>query len=171
MPYTDWIELMETAIPNKKELSIIEFGLGEGTEYLIKNFKDVYSYELMNTRNWYDYTVEKLSLNENWQHKLVLWSEIGFKDYDTSLPQRLLEDIDTLFSEKKYDVVFMDGGYHVRGDIVNVIINKFYPDYIVIHDINYAYEIDGYGRINLPKGYRTEKNTIGEGTMIFIKEK
>ena len=38
MPYTDWTNIFDTDIPNKKELSIIEFGLGEGTEYLLKNF-------------------------------------------------------------------------------------------------------------------------------------
>lgn len=170
MPYTDWIELMETSIPNKKELSIIEFGLGDGTEYLLKNFKDVYSYELMDTSNWYNTTVKKFSLYENWKHKLVLWNDIGFKDNDLNLPKDLLNEIDYLFENNNFDVVFMDGGYHVRGDIVNVIINKFYPKYVVIHDVNFAFIADGYDRIKLPPNYRTEKNTVGEGTMIFIKE-
>ena len=130
MPYTDWIELIEKEIPNKKDLSILEFGLGDGTEYLLKNFKNVYSYELMNTSNWYDITVKKYSDFTNWKHKLVLWNEIGFKDYDTNLPKSLLDDIDSLLKDDLYDVVFMDGGYHVRGDIVNVIINKFISKFI-----------------------------------------
>jgi hypothetical protein len=170
MPYTDWIDLMETEIPNKQDLSMIEFGLGDGTEYLLKNFKNVFSYELMNTKTWYLEAVQKFSINENWDHKLVLWEEIGFRDYEVNLPEQLLKDIDTLFEKNNYDTVFMDGGYHVRGDIVNYIINKFYPKYIVIHDINYAFEEDGYHRISVPSNYRTEKNTNGEGTMIFIKE-
>ena len=170
MPYTDWIGLMDKEIPSKKELSIIEFGLGDGTEYLLNNFKTVYSYELMNTSSWYLEAVEKYSINENWDHKLVLWNDINFRDYDTNLPEKLLLDIDDLFSKNNFDVVFMDGGYHVRGDIVNYIINKFYPKYIVIHDINYAYEEDGYHRIVKPENYRTEKDTVGEGTMIFIKQ-
>jgi len=161
---------MDDFIPNKKELSILEFGLGDGTEYLLKNFKSVYSYELMNTSSWYDNTVKKLSIHENWDHKLVLWNEINFRDYDTNLPPKLLSDIDNLFEKNNYDVVFMDGGYHVRGDIVNVIINKFFPKYIVIHDINFAFKEDGYERIVIPENYITEKNTIGEGSMIFIKK-
>ena len=36
MAYTDWINIMDDFIPNKKELSILEFGLGDGTEYLLK---------------------------------------------------------------------------------------------------------------------------------------
>lgn len=170
MPYTDWIELMDSSIENKKELSIIEFGLGDGTEYLLKNFKDVYSYELMDTGAWYDETVSKFELYKNWKHKLVLWGEIGFMDYNQNLPELLLSEIDDLFTSNNFDVVFMDGGYHVRGDIVNYIINKFFPKYIVIHDTNYAYEIDGYHRIILPDNYKIEKSITGEGTIIFIKE-
>ena len=170
MAYTDWIGLMESTIKNKKELSIIEFGLGDGTKYLLENFKNVYSYELMNTGFWYDQIVPKFNLHENWDHKLVLWEEIDFKDYEQNLPNLLLTEIDELFSKHNFDVVFMDGGYHVRGDIVNYIINKFFPKYIVIHDINYAFEEDGYHRIIKPDNYKTEKNTDGEGTMIFIKQ-
>jgi hypothetical protein len=170
MPYTDWIELMDSSIENKKELSIIEFGLGDGTEYLLNNFKDVYSYELMDTSFWYEEIVPKFKLHENWKHKLVLWEEIGFKDYDQNLPNLLLSEINNLFDKHNFDVVFMDGGYHVRGDIVNYIINKFFPKYVVIHDINYTYEEDGYHRIILPDNYKIEKNTTGEGTIIFIKE-
>lgn len=171
MAYTDWIDIMEEFIPNKKELTLIEFGLGDGTEYLLNNFKKVYSYELMSDSYWYNTIVKKYSIHKNWEHRLVLWNEIGFKDYDTNLPSKLLLDIDELFENTNFDVVFMDGGYHTRGDIVNVIINKFFPNYIVIHDINFAFEIDGYGRILIPENYKTEKNTIGEGSMIFIKQK
>ena len=53
MPYTDWINTMNTHIIDKENLSIIEFGLGEGTDYLLKNFKSVFSYELMDTDKWY----------------------------------------------------------------------------------------------------------------------
>jgi hypothetical protein len=36
MPYTDWIGIMDTQIQNKKDLSLIEFGLGGGTMIFIK---------------------------------------------------------------------------------------------------------------------------------------
>ena len=123
----------------------------------------------MDTADWYNSTVQKFGLNENWKHKLVLWNEIGFKDYNPSLPSKLLKDIDNLFEETNYDVVFMDGGYHVRGDIVNIVINKFQPKFILIHDVNYAFEIDGYHRISVPENYVIKKDINGEGTMIFIK--
>jgi hypothetical protein len=169
MPYTDWTSIFDTDIPNKKDLSIIEFGLGEGTEYLLKNFKFVYSHELIGTRQWYDYTVEKFSKYKNWEHELILFNEVGFQDYNPNLPEVILNHIVDLFETYKFDVVFVDGDYHVRGDIVNFILNKFQPKYVAIHDVNFAFLADGYDRINLPSNYISTTSTIGEGTTIFKK--
>lgn len=169
MPYTDWTNIFDTDIPNKKELSIIEFGLGEGTEYLLKNFKHIYSYELINTREWYDYTVNKFSEYKNWDHELVLFSEVGFQDYNPNLPIPVLNRITELFNKYKFDIAFVDGDYHVRGDIANFILNNFQPKYVAIHDVNFAFLADGYDRINLPLNYTSVTSTIGEGTTIFKK--
>lgn len=169
MPYTDWTNIFDTDIPNKKELSIIEFGLGEGTEYLLKNFKFVYSYELINTRQWYDYTINKFSEYKNWNHELILFDEVGFQDYNPNLPQVVLNNITNLFTKYKFDVAFIDGDYHVRGDIANFILNNFQPKYVAIHDVNFAFLEDGYDRINLPSNYTSVTSTIGEGTTIFKK--
>ena len=170
MPYTDWTSIFDSDIPNKKDLSIIEFGLGEGTEYLLDNFKFVYSHELVETRDWYDYTVNKFSKYKNWEHNLILFNEIGFVDYNPNLPQILLDGITNLFTKYNFDAAFIDGDYHVRGDIADFILNKFKPKYVAIHDINFAFEIDGYNRINLPLEYTSVTSTIGEGTTIFIKK-
>lgn len=169
MAYMDWQGVFDTDIPNKKDLSIIEFGLGEGTEYLLENFKSVYSHELVATREWYDYSVNKYSKYTNWEHELILFNEVGFQDYNPNLPQVILDGITNLFNKYNFDVAFVDGDYHVRGDIANFILNKFQPKYVAIHDTNYAYEIDGYGRINLPAVYSVVKYNVGEGTHIFVK--
>jgi hypothetical protein len=81
-----------------------------------------------------------------------------------------LDRIDELFSEYKFDGVLVDGGYHVRGDIANYVLNKFKPKYVVIHDTNYNYEVDGYLRIILPDIYETVEYRVGEGTHIFVKK-
>ena len=39
MPYQDWIDIVEPTLENKSKLSILEFGLGEGTKYLLEKFK------------------------------------------------------------------------------------------------------------------------------------
>lgn len=170
MPYTDWTSIFDTDIPNKKDLSIIEFGLGEGTEYLLDNFKFVYSHELIATRKWYDYTVEKFAPKyKNWKHELILFNDVGFVDYNPNLPQVVLEGITKLFNQYNFDVAFVDGDYHVRGDIANYILNTHQPKYVAIHDVNYAFTEDGYDRINLPTNYTSVTSTVGEGTTIFKK--
>jgi hypothetical protein len=175
MPYTDWTNIVETAIPHKDELSILEFGLGEGTKYLLEKFKYVYSYELIDDtygdlKKWYAESYQLFSSNPKWGSELVMWNEIGFADYNPDLPIGLLSRIDELFSTYKFDAVLVDGGYHVRGDIANYILNKWKPSYVIIHDTNYAYEVDGYSRIELPEIYDTIKYTEGEGTHIFVNK-
>ena len=169
MPVMDWTEHMDRQIGNKKEMSILEFGIGDGTEYLLDNFKFVFSHELSPDANWYNAITSRFASRENWDHKLVLWHKIGFEDYNPNIPQALKDDIDTLFETHNFDVVFIDGGYHVRGDIADYILHKHMPLRVIIHDITIAYEEDGYGRIQMPDLYSYEAYHTGEGTGIFTK--
>jgi hypothetical protein len=174
MAYTDWTEIVETTVLEKDKLSILEFGLGDGTKYLVDNFKKVYSYEIIDDADpslaeWGRECVQKLNAYSNWEYEITKYSEVDFVDYDSNLSSKLLNRIDELFDKYKFEAVLVDGGYHVRGDIANYILNKFPTKYVVIHDTNYNYTVDGYGRINLPKNYSTVKYTEGEGTHIFVK--
>jgi len=169
MAYTDWIELVDLNIPNKKKLSILEFGLGEGTKYLLDNFKSVYSYELSPDSKWYDAMVDKFSNYKNWKYELVLFRDVGFVDYNPNLAPYLLRSIAKLFANNQFDVVFMDGEYHVRGDIVDIILKRYAPQYVIIHDITTAFNKDGYDRIQLPATYQSVSSYTGEGTRIFYK--
>jgi len=171
MPYQDWVEIVDKVVENKKELSILEFGLGDGTEYLLDNFKFVFSHELVNNRWWYDQTVSRFKDRKNWEHQLVMFDDIGFVDYNPELPKELLANIARLFEDYGFDAVFIDGDYHVRGDIADFILNTFHPKYVIIHDTNFAWEEDGYARINLwePENYTVAKTTVGEGTHIFVR--
>lgn len=175
MPYTDWIDIVDVIISDKFEKNILEFGLGDGTQYLVDNFKFVYSHELIDQNDptlieWYNQAAQKFKSKQNWDSEVVFWEDISFIDYDPNLPQQLLNRIDELFLKYKFDCVLVDGGYHVRGDIANYILNKHQPGFVVIHDTNYNYSIDGYNRIILPQTYETVKYTIGEGTHIFVKK-
>jgi hypothetical protein len=173
--YVDWIGALDLYIPNKHKLSILEFGLGDGTEYLLNKFKYVYSYELIDSNipslvNWYIDAKNKYKERHNWDSELMFWQEIGFQDYEPNLPKELLNKIDNLFESHNFDAVLVDGGFHVRGDIANYILNKFSCKYVIIHDTNFAYEEDGYNRINLPNTYETIMYTKGNGTHIFVKK-
>ena len=174
MAYTDWIEIVDKTISEKDRVSILEFGLGNGTKYLVNNFKHVYSYEIIDDADptleeWGKQSIQELGHYSNWDYEIVKYSEIDFIDYDIDLSSKLLKRIDELFNKYKFEAVLVDGGYHVRGDIANYILNKFSAKYVVIHDTNYNYEVDGYERISLPKNYSTVKYTEGEGTHIFVK--
>jgi len=169
MPVMDWTEHMDRQISNKKEMSILEFGIGDGTEYLLDNFKFVFSHELQVDANWYNIIASRLASRTNWEHKLVLWHEIGFEDYNPNIPKALTDDIDALFDKYRFDAVFIDGGYHIRGDIANYILHKHKPTFVIIHDITIAFEEDGYGRIDKPEEYAYEEFHTGEGTGIFYK--
>ena len=167
----DWQGIVEATIPAKKELSILEFGLGDGTEYLLDNFKFVFSHELIRSDYWYQKTVDRFKDRTNWKHKLVLFDDIGFKDYDPNLPSTLLYDIQKLMIEYKFDVVFIDGDYHVRGDIADFILRIHLPKYLIIHDTNFAWLEDGYDRIMLNTDYYdVVEDKTGEGTKIFVRK-
>ncbi len=172
MSYTDWQEIVETAIEGKKKMNILEFGLGAGTKYLLDNFNFVFSYELIDSRDhtlisWYEHSVDEYKDYTNWKSEVVFWKDVNFKDYDPNISPLVLARIDELFETYNFDCVLVDGGYHVRGDIANYILNKFHTKFVIIHDTNYNYEVDGYERIILPENYETIKYTIGEGTYIF----
>lgn len=174
MPYTDWTNAVDLVIPDRKELSILEFGLGAGTKYLLDNFKFVYSYELIDERDhtlkeWAQVSKQEYKDYKNWEVEVINWGDIGFIDYDPNLCSKLVNRIDELYIKYNFEAILVDGGYHVRGDIANYILNKFAPKYVIIHDTNFNFEVDGYGRINLPKAYDTFKYNEGEGTYVFIK--
>jgi hypothetical protein len=169
MAYTDWIPTMDS-IKNKKNLSIIEFGLGDGTEFLINNFKNVHSFELADTKTWFDEANVKYANSKNWTCEFAHFDNYGFYDYMLNLPQALLDKLVDLFSQSKYDIVFMDGGYHNRGQIANFILNQFSPKAMIIHDINYAFQQDMYDQIIVPEDYSFVDDTNGEGTRIYYKQ-
>lgn len=162
----DWQGIVEATIPAKKKLKVLEFGLGDGTEYLLDNFKFVFSHELIRSDFWYQKTVERFKDRKNWKHKLVLFDDIGFEDYNPDLPSLLINDIDWMMSKYKFDVVFIDGDYHVRGDIANIIFS-YMPRFVIIHDTNFAWEEDGYGRMRIPDLYTKHVSNVGEGTHIY----
>ena len=175
MPYQDWIDIVETTIEEKNKLSILEFGLGEGTKYLLESFKYVYSYELNDDRypeliDWYHVSEKDYGHHKHWGREVNWYNEIGFVDYNPDLPIKLTNRIDELFAKHSFEAVLVDGVGHCRGDVANYILHKHAPKYVVIHDTNYAYDQDGYNRIMLPDTYDTVKYTIGEGTHIFVQK-
>ena len=185
MAYTDWIPVLEI-LQDKKETSILEFGIGAGTKALVDNFGEVFSLEILNDREWFDKTVDQLKGYKNYRAKYIHAPELFVahdeftkseqpnhrgNNFQAERPAKLLLDI--LEESKgsidygKYDGFFVDAGVYLRGEIVNFVL-QFKPKFVLVHDTNgfndYGYDLvtsDDYVYF----GFQT-----GDGTGLFWRK-
>jgi 16S rRNA A1518/A1519 N6-dimethyltransferase RsmA/KsgA/DIM1 with predicted DNA glycosylase/AP lyase activity len=166
--FTDW-QLTVDRIPNKDKMTIVELGWGEGTFYLLDNFKKVISIEL--SRYTYPYTqLENHSYIELQPEKdTLIKDDLLIETLGKDRPQ-FQSEIKNLMAEikkHKADVIFVDFGFHFRGEVVQELINLNQHKYIIFHDTNFSYY--GYDRLDY-KNYSLkfiDKN--GQGTIILSK--
>jgi hypothetical protein len=140
-PYTDWQEAFDH-IPNKDKMTIIELGCGEGTQYLLDNFKKVISIEY--SRYPYDFTVTspkhtfvKLEATQ----ETIKKDDVLIETMGETRPD-FTEEVDMLMREiKKYktDMIFVDFGFHFRSEVVQAIIDWGKIRGIAFHDTNEPY--------------------------------
>jgi len=168
-PYTDWQEAFDN-IPNKDQMTIIELGCGEGTQYLLDNFKEVISIEY--SRYPYDFTVispKHTFVKLEASQETIKKDDVLIKTIGETRPD-FTEEVDMLIREiKKYkaNMIFVDFGFHFRGEVVQELINLNQHQYIIFHDTNFPYY--GYDRLDY-KNYSLkfiDKN--GQGTIILDK--
>jgi hypothetical protein len=168
-PYTDWQEAFDI-IPNKDKMTIIELGCGEGTQYLLDNFKEVISIEY--SRYPYDFTVTS---PKHTFVKLEASQETIEKDnvlIDTRGETRpdFTEEVDMLMREimkYKADMIFVDFGFHFRGEVVQALLVWGEIETIAYHDFNLPYY--GYNKV-MPKSkqkYNGYLEAKGQGTNII----
>lgn len=175
--------------------SMIEFGLGEGTSFLLDHLKEVVSVEpytkdlelakklRIPTDKWMKKFGEEFHTYKNWKivpyecGKGIIKAEYDVTGHgkvergENPTTKYYLDEILTLvkklFKNKKYDYAFVDAGIHLRGDIVNALFGKV--DIIGAHDTN-TKPIYGYNRIVVPMDYSIEENINGEGITFWIKK-
>ncbi len=185
MAYTDWIPVLQV-IQGKKQLNILEFGIGAGTKALVDSFKEVFSLEILNNREWFDKTVEQLKDYTNFNHQYIDAQELFAahekftksalptsrgNNFQDERPSHLLLDILEKTKETidypNYQVFFVDAGVYLRGEIVNFVF-QFKPQYIMVHDTN---GFDDYG-YNLCENedYIFFSFQTGDGTGLFIRK-
>jgi 16S rRNA A1518/A1519 N6-dimethyltransferase RsmA/KsgA/DIM1 with predicted DNA glycosylase/AP lyase activity len=166
--FTDW-QLTVDKIANKDKMTIVELGWGQGTYYLLENFKKVISIEL--SRYTYPYT----QLENHTYIELTPNIKTFYKDdvlIDTrgeTRPEFNKEIANYMAEIKKHkaEVIFVDFGFHFRGEVVQELINLNQHQYIIFHDTNFPYY--GYDRLDY-KNYSLkfiDKN--GQGTIILSK--
>jgi hypothetical protein len=166
-PFIDW-QLAFDTIPDKDQMTVIELGWGEGTKYLLDNFKQVISIEL--SRYTYPYTpienhtyIELTPNIKTFYKDDVLIETLG---KDRPQFQSEIKNLMTEIKKHKADFIFVDFGFHFRGEVVQELIDLNQYAFIAYHDTNFPY----YGYDNLScKNYTKQEYKKGQGTIILSK--
>jgi hypothetical protein len=184
----DWHFYFAEIFKNRKIDTMLEFGLGVGTEYLLDNCSNVTSVELSAgdyNKEWHDQTVEHLKDYKNWNCVYVdlpqdikdaneRAQKLRFPLDDTQYLKSLKSITDEFLKTKKYDFIFVDAGIHTRGDLVNLSFGK--ADIIAAHDTSretsrVLENIYGYNIVNVPDDYiEIHYECTYMGTTLWIKK-
>jgi hypothetical protein len=168
--YLDWQKSFEK-LENKKDLIILELGVGEGTQYLTDNFRKVISLEYSR----YEYEFKKIEAKNHTYIELENDKDIIEKDnilIETlgSTRPDVTDKVNLIINKiKRYkaDIIFVDFGFHFRGEVVQELINLNKYKYIAYHDTNFSYY--GYDRLDF-KDYKIAiEDKEGQGTIILTK--
>jgi hypothetical protein len=185
MAYTDWIPVLEI-IQDKKETSILEFGIGAGTKALVDNFGQVFSLEILNDREWFDKTVDQLKDYKNYRAKYIDAPELFAahdeftksakpnhrgNNFQAERPAKLLleilEESKNSVGYSDFDGFFVDAGVYLRGEIVNFVL-QYKPRFVLVHDTN---GFDDYGYNLVTSGeYAYFGFNTGDGTGLFLRK-
>jgi SAM-dependent MidA family methyltransferase len=166
--FTDW-QLTVDKIANKDHMTIVELGWGEGTFYLLDNFKKVISIEL--SRYTYPYTqIENHSYIElqpeettNLKDDILIKTEGSYRsEFNKEIANYMAE-----IKKHKAEVIFVDFGFHFRGEVVQELINLNQHQYIIFHDTNFPYY--GYDRLDYKNYSLKFIDRNGQGTIILSK--
>jgi hypothetical protein len=165
--FIDWQVAFDN-IPDKDQMTIVELGWGEGTFYLLDNFKQVISIEL--SRYTYPYTqIENHSYIELQPEKDTLNKDdllIETLGKDRPQFQSEIKNLMTEIKEHEADMIFVDFGFHFRGEVVQELIDLDRYKYIAYHDTNFPYY--AYDKLDY-KEYRKQEYKKGQGTVILSK--
>lgn len=165
--FIDW-QLAFDNIPDKNQMTIVELGWGEGTFYLLDNFKRVISIEL--SRYTYPYTqIENHSYIELQPEKDTLIKDdllIETLGKDRPQFQSEIKNLMTEIKKHEADIIFVDFGFHFRGEVVQELIDLDRYKYIAYHDTNFSYY--AYDKLDY-KEYKKQEYKEGQGTVILSK--
>ncbi len=162
-PMNSWQGVFDQFLPYGDFKTCLEFGLGSGTEYLIKHFDKVISLEFLalpEHEKWYKECKEKFAQHDNWEVHL-------FRTKD-KYTKKLRDYVDS-FLKMKPDLVFVDPGIHCRALLVNQcfgIINT-----IVAHDTGTGHEDYRWDLLDPPSDYARHHFEVTQGTTMWTRNK
>ena len=156
--YLTWQQPMSLSLTNMSELVVLETGIGKGSEFLINNFKQVYSFESNWSSDWYSMCTAKSTTN---------WTTMY---YDLNRTDSYLKTLENFISTQTIDVVLVDHAAKgsnpsdptTRGDVASYCM-KIGIEHVFVHDYpnnNYYYNISDkaaveYGYTCISVGYDT----------------
>jgi len=177
--YTDWIPALD-GIKDIQNKTILELGLGAGTQTLISRFKRVISFEVARTDEWYNNSVAEYSRYPHWSSRFISMKDLGLDRADDELLKsggriRNTEAMKAYFAALEsfvptyqgVDVAFVDQGFHFRGETVTYFLEKGIGE-IIAHDTFNFDHIYGYDAVKLPSNYVTYVFG-GLGTTLYVK--
>lgn len=177
--FLDWHYSLAT-IPNKEEKRILELGCGVGTQYLCNEFKEVYSFEVYDTKEWFDKSTQLLSKWDNWKGTFYTFEELDLWEVESQLRESKgkirnhneLKEFYTKLNEfvdlSTIDVVFVDQAFHFRAETVNYFKDKEIP-YIFAHDTKHGAEMYGWDIITKDDKYEVKNFDSLQGVTYWIK--
>jgi hypothetical protein len=163
--YLDWQPIVNS-IANSNELTILEFGCGAGTAFLLDKFKFVYSYET-NSRDlkgdWFRYTANQNS-GKNWK---------GY--FDTDFPGinvdcvKFKENVLKTIDISDIDVLFVDPGFAQRAACMLEFANLLHFKYMFVHDTQTEPRLYNWPLLNsMPSQYTLHDEIItGQGVKLW----
>ncbi|MDA1048480.1 MAG: hypothetical protein O3A82_16340 [Verrucomicrobia bacterium] len=150
-------------IPVKHLKSILELGIGEGTQHLLASFDCVYSFEVAKNKDWFTRCQEKIESGEwkkigSWEGFFSTLIEVGVDEMEQNILTsggklrehdsfgNYLQMIDDFAPLSEIEVAFVDQGLHSRAETVLHFMEKNIP-YIFCHDWNDGKELYGWNMI------------------------
>lgn len=183
----DWHIYFKEIFKQTKINNFLEFGLGHGTEFLLDNCENVKSVEISlgeYNKYWYDLCLEKYSIYKNWSVSYIDAPEEIKKSNQDAQEKRyplkdnkhipILKNIVKPFLNENWDMIFVDAGFHNRGDLVNLCFQ--HAPIIAAHDTSrdenrILKNIYGYNIVNIPSNYEEYHfEDTYMGTTIWIRK-
>ena len=164
MGYLDWQEHFTKLFALKKIDNMLEFGLGEGTKFLLDNCTNVTSLELLHYKtevDWFKKSKKDYKKYKNWTPVLYECEDEWTKSLESYIKK--------FIKGKNFDMVFVDPGIHRRPEIINLMFGK--TDIIAAHDTNQGYDMYKWERVIKPDDYTEVRYANSQGTTFWFKDK
>lgn len=161
--FYDYQDSMQKLFNNFDIKTALEFGLGEGTKFLLNNVRELTSVELQVYdvyAGWFDKIAHDLKDTPNW--KGILYQ----------MPNEYTDEIKKTVEEiisRGFDMVFVDPATTTRPLIVNSCIDLGVR-FIVAHDTNAVYDDYSWDKVDPDNKYHSIKVENAKGTTYYFRE-